>query len=96
MGGKGSEDFEKFQDYCTKAYNLIRKKGGHLISLFIMMIIAGMPELASYTDIDYLKNQLSMDLSELEATNKFIDAIQASLSSTFRKIDNFFHAIKRG
>jgi phosphatidylinositol-4,5-bisphosphate 3-kinase len=41
MGGRGSEDFEKFQDYCTKAYNLIRKKGYHLISLFIMMIVAG-------------------------------------------------------
>jgi phosphatidylinositol-4,5-bisphosphate 3-kinase len=41
MGGKGSDDFEKFQDFCTKAYNLIRENGNHLISLFIMMIIAG-------------------------------------------------------
>lgn len=96
MGGRGSEDFEKFQDHCTKAYNLIRKNGNHFINLFIMMIISGMPELETYEDIEYLKNQLSMDLTDLEANNKFLDEIQNSLNSTFRRIDNLFHAIKRG
>jgi len=55
-----------------------------------------MPELSQYSDIDYLKNQLSLDLSELEATNKFINEIHNSLNSTFRRIDNLFHALKRG
>jgi phosphatidylinositol-4,5-bisphosphate 3-kinase len=55
-----------------------------------------MPELSQYSDIDYLKKQLSLDLSELEATNKFINEIHNSLNSTFRRIDNLFHALKRG
>jgi len=54
-----------------------------------------MPELADYSDIEYLKNQLSLDLSELEANNKFISEIHNSLDDTFRRIDNLFHALKR-
>ena len=54
-----------------------------------------MPELEGYADIEYLKNQLSLDLSELEANNKFINEIHNSLEDTFRVLDNLFHAIKR-
>ena len=95
MGGKGSPDFIKFSNFCTQAYNLVRNKGNLIISLFIIMLAAGMPELESYSDIEYLKNQLSLDLSEMEANNKFINEIHNSLDDTFRRIDNLFHALKR-
>ncbi len=54
-----------------------------------------MPELAGYSDIEYLKNQLSLDLSEVQAMNKFINEIHNSLDDGFRRIDNLFHALKR-
>lgn len=54
-----------------------------------------MPELTSFSDIEYLKNQLALNLSELEATNKFKLEIYNSLDDTFRRIDNLFHALKR-
>jgi len=41
MGGRGSPDFVKFANFCTQAYNLVRNKGNLLISLFIMMLAAG-------------------------------------------------------
>ena len=55
-----------------------------------------MPELMDHSDIDYLKNQLSLSLSEQEANNKFRGEIHNTLNSTYRKIDNFIHAVKRG
>ena len=58
-------------------------------------MIIGMPELTSFSDIEYLKNQLALNLSELEATNKFKLEIYNSLDDTFRRIDNLFHAFKR-
>ncbi len=41
LGGKEGKLFKKFEDYCTKAYNLIRKNGNFLISIFMMMLSAG-------------------------------------------------------
>ena len=60
------------------------------------MNMIGMPELMDHSDIDYLKNQLSLSLSEQEANNKFRGEINNTLNSTYRKIDNFIHAVKRG
>jgi hypothetical protein len=64
MGGRESPDFLTFQNYCTQAYNLVRKNGPLIISLFILMITSGMPELSNIEDIYYLTNMLSLDLSE--------------------------------
>jgi len=95
MGGRGTPDFNKFSNFCTQAFNLVRNKGNLIISLFIMMLSAGMPELQEYADIEYLKNRLSLELSEQEANILFVNEIHNSLDDTFRKIDNFFHALKR-
>lgn len=110
LGGKEHQFFKIFVEYCTKAYNLVRKNGYFLISIFMMMLSAGeiswyffkflinfkgMPELSDESDIEYLKMRLSLDLSEQEATNKFKREIDDSLNSTSRKIDNVFHNMKR-
>lgn len=94
MGGKSSEGFEVFQDYCCKAYNYIRKHGKRLINLFMLMISAGMPELKNKEEIKYLRDQLSLKLTEMEADSKFTMEIQNSLNNTFRRIDNFLHNFK--
>jgi phosphatidylinositol-4,5-bisphosphate 3-kinase len=54
-----------------------------------------MPELSDYSDIEYLKMRLSLNLSEQEATNKFKREIYDSLNTTWRKLDNLIHNIKR-
>ncbi|KAL4490435.1 hypothetical protein ABPG72_002645 [Tetrahymena utriculariae] len=95
MGGKDGNLFRKFEEYCTQAYNLVRKSGNFIINIFLLMLEAGMPELQSPQDIEYLRNQLSINLTEQEATNKFKKEITDSLNSLFRRIDNFFHALRR-
>ncbi len=64
MGGRDGPDFSTFQNYCTQAYNLVRKNGHLIISLFILMITSGMPELSNIEDIYYLTTMLSLDMSE--------------------------------
>lgn len=54
-----------------------------------------MPELSNFSDIEYLKSRLSLNLSEQEATNKFKREIHDSLNTTSRKIDNLLHNMKR-
>ncbi len=41
MGGKEGKLFKKFEDYCTKAYNFIRKHSTFIINIFLMMLSAG-------------------------------------------------------
>ena len=61
----------------------------------MMMLTGGMPELSNLNDIDYLTNMLSMNLSDQEADIKFKQEIINSLDSTWRRIDNLIHNIKR-
>ena len=95
MGGKGSNDFKNFEEYCIRGYNLVRKNGHLLISIFMMMLSAGMPELSSSADLEYLVNQLSLDISDHEANIKFKKEIADSLNSNWRRLDNLLHTLKR-
>lgn len=44
-----------FRQYCEKAYLILRKNGNLFITLFALMLTAGLPELTSVKDIQYLK-----------------------------------------
>lgn len=94
MGGKGSDGFNLFKDYCCKAYNLIRKHGKRLINLFLLMISAGLLELPSKNEIRYLREMLSLKLTEMEADSKFLKEIDNALNNTYRRIDNLIHTFK--
>lgn len=49
---------------CCKGYNLIRKHGHFIINMFKLMLSAGIPELKSETNLKYLVDILSLELSE--------------------------------
>ena len=95
MGGKNHKNFELFVEYCIRGYNLVRKYGHFLISIFMLMLSAGMPELSTSADLDYLVKTLSLDISEHEANSKFKKEISDSLNSTWKKIDNLIHTLNR-
>lgn len=85
--GKIGENREKIGE--------IREEGVSGGMLNINLFSIGMPELSNYSDIEYLKMRLSLNLSEQEATNKFKREIYDSLNTTWRKLDNLIHNIKR-
>lgn len=46
---------DSFRQYCEEAYLVLRKNGNLFITLFALMLTAGLPELTSVKDIQYLK-----------------------------------------
>uniref|UniRef100_A0A8C9F4M9 phosphatidylinositol-4,5-bisphosphate 3-kinase n=1 Tax=Pavo cristatus TaxID=9049 RepID=A0A8C9F4M9_PAVCR len=50
-----TEKFGRFRQYCEEAYLILRKHGNLFITLFALMLTAGLPELTSVKDIQYLK-----------------------------------------
>jgi hypothetical protein len=45
----------RFRDYCERAYKILCRNGTLFVNLFAMMKAAGLPELSSFKDIQYLK-----------------------------------------
>ena len=79
MGTKSGENFRRFQDYCVKAYLILRRNASMFINLFAMMLSTGIPELRSSDDIIYLRDALCLDLNEADAGQAFRDLIFESL-----------------
>ncbi|NWZ58479.1 PK3CB kinase, partial [Spizaetus tyrannus] len=50
-----TEKFGRFRQCCEEAYLILRKHGNLFITLFALMLTAGLPELTSVKDIQYLK-----------------------------------------
>jgi hypothetical protein len=53
-----------------------------------------MPELLQRQDIEYLREMLSLELTEEQANEKFIKEIKNSLNSFSRRVDNWLHNLK--
>lgn len=45
----------RFRGYCERAYKILCRNGTLFVNLFAMMKAAGLPELTSFKDIQYLK-----------------------------------------
>jgi phosphatidylinositol-4,5-bisphosphate 3-kinase len=52
-----TEKFGQFRQCCEDAYLILRRHGNLFITLFALMLTAGLPELTSVKDIQYLKVQ---------------------------------------
>lgn len=57
-GQKNALEFKMFQEYCEKAFMILRKHGNLILSLCAMMISTGLPELTSERDLNYLRETL--------------------------------------
>ncbi|KDO34064.1 hypothetical protein SPRG_01338 [Saprolegnia parasitica CBS 223.65] len=88
--------FELFERYCGDAYNLLRQTPALWVTLFALMVPAHVPEMTSFRDILYLRDQLSVQLSSDEAADKFKAEIKNALASTSRRVDNWMHNMKHG
>ncbi|KAM5126173.1 phosphatidylinositol 4,5-bisphosphate 3-kinase catalytic subunit delta isoform-like isoform 3-T3 [Callospermophilus lateralis] len=71
--GKSSnnEKFERFRGYCEQAYSILRHHVLLFLQLFALMRAAGLPELSSSKDIQYLKDTLALGKTEEEGLKHF-------------------------
>uniref|UniRef100_H3D9Z7 phosphatidylinositol-4,5-bisphosphate 3-kinase n=1 Tax=Tetraodon nigroviridis TaxID=99883 RepID=H3D9Z7_TETNG len=78
-----AEKFGSFRQYCEKAYLILRKNGNLFITLFALMLTAGLPELTSVKDIQYLKDSLALGKSDDEALKQFRQKFDEALRESW-------------
>ncbi|XP_026185369.1 phosphatidylinositol 4,5-bisphosphate 3-kinase catalytic subunit beta isoform [Mastacembelus armatus] len=78
-----TEKFGSFRQYCEEAYLILRKNGNLFITLFALMLTAGLPELTSVKDIQYLKDSLALGKSDEEALKQFRQKFDEALRESW-------------
>lgn len=85
------------QELCGRAYLALRKHSNLLITLFTMMLPAGITELQSIDNIGYLRQTLAVEKSEEDALKYFqtifYDAYEGAWTT---KLDWLLHSVKHG
>ena len=96
MGGEKKEKgegFKEFEELCVQAYSILREQAPLFINLFSLMLYAGIPELRRPEDIQYLKDQFNLSLSDQEAGETFRSWIYESLYCKTTQINNAIHIL---
>ncbi|CAN9511193.1 unnamed protein product [Ophioblennius macclurei] len=78
-----TEKFGSFRQYCEEAYLVLRKNGNLFITLFALMLTAGLPELTSVKDIQYLKDSLALGKTDDEALKQFRQKFDEALRESW-------------
>ncbi|XP_056329226.1 phosphatidylinositol 4,5-bisphosphate 3-kinase catalytic subunit beta isoform [Danio aesculapii] len=78
-----TEKFGNFRQYCEEAYMILRKNGNLFITLFALMLTAGLPELTSVKDIQYLKDSLALGKTDEEALKQFRQKFDEALRESW-------------
>ncbi|CAG0915768.1 unnamed protein product [Notodromas monacha] len=90
-----SEEFERFQELCGRAYLALRRHANLLITLFTMMLSSEIPELQSMNDIAYLRKTLAVEIGDEEALMYFQNQLNYAYGGGWTtKLDWFFHSVK--
>ncbi|XP_004227276.3 phosphatidylinositol 4,5-bisphosphate 3-kinase catalytic subunit alpha isoform-like [Ciona intestinalis] len=88
-------DYKHFEDLCCRAYLSIRSHANLIINLFCMMLGAGLPELTSFDDIEYIRTSLAVEKDETQAVQYFRDCLAAAQDKQWTtKVDWVCHAVR--
>ncbi|ERL86797.1 hypothetical protein D910_04202 [Dendroctonus ponderosae] len=77
-------EFKIFQDWCERAFMILRKHGNLILSLFAMMISTGLPELSCEKDLQYLRETLVLSKTDAEALEHFKTKFDEALSNSWK------------
>jgi len=91
-----SEEYKKFEDLCCQAYMSIRKRANVIINLLSMMLGAGLPELSSFEDIEFVRTALAVEKSRDEEALLYFKACMAAAQNKqwTTKVDWVCHAVR--
>ncbi|XP_072469635.1 phosphatidylinositol 4,5-bisphosphate 3-kinase catalytic subunit beta isoform isoform X2 [Notamacropus eugenii] len=91
-----TEKFNRFRKCCEEAYLILRRHGNLFITLFALMLTAGLPELTSVKDIQYLKDSLALGKSEEEALKQFKQKFDEALRESWTtKVNWMAHTMRK-
>ncbi|KAF1749101.1 hypothetical protein GCK72_025568 [Caenorhabditis remanei] len=90
-GGKSqTQHYQKFIDYCCKAFNHLRRNKNTLTNLLRLMACSDIAGI-NLDSIAFVEKNLMLDLSETDATVQFTAMIQNSLNSSFVRLNFVAH-----
>jgi phosphatidylinositol-4,5-bisphosphate 3-kinase len=89
------DDLKQFEQNTTTALGILRENANLLITLFLLMVGTGIPELKTPQDIEFLKQKLYLKATEQQANAAFSKLIKESMESTRTKLNNWVHNIKQ-
>ena len=94
LSEKDESSFALFEQDAAKAFNILRHNAKLLITLLMLMVGTGIPELSKPEDIQYMKDKLFLEMTDDEAAAEFRKLTKMSMDSTKTKLNNFFHNLK--
>jgi phosphatidylinositol-4,5-bisphosphate 3-kinase len=86
--------FDSFELLCFRLFHLLRKFAGIWEVMFLPLVGAGLPELASKTDLLYLRDMLRLNDSPDQASLRFRKLLDDALTDPMRPLDNGIHLYK--
>ncbi|EAY05852.1 Phosphatidylinositol 3- and 4-kinase family protein [Trichomonas vaginalis G3] len=93
LGDVDGEMFKQFRVLCGQAFNILRHNSKLLVTLLMLMLGTGIPELQKAEDIRYMTDMLMLNKTDSEAKIEFDKLTNKSLESTRTKLNNLFHNI---
>jgi hypothetical protein len=91
MGGKKSENYQQFQQLACEAFQVLRTNSNLLITLLVLALTCGIPELHSASCIKWVHKTLMLDLPDDEACEAFKKLIHVALHTTTTKLNDAVH-----
>ena len=93
MGGPTGAPYREFVNLSKRAYNILRRSGDLLITLFSLMVGCGIPELEDIHEVDWLRTHLRFGLSDEESGAHYEKILSEALATRSRQVDDMFHMI---
>ncbi|GMF29437.1 unnamed protein product [Phytophthora lilii] len=91
MGGKKSENYQQFQQLACEAFQVLRTNSNLLITLLVLALTCGIPELHNASCIKWVHKTLMLDLPDHEAGEAFKKLIHVALHTTTTKLNDAVH-----
>ncbi|CAJ0584265.1 unnamed protein product, partial [Mesorhabditis spiculigera] len=88
---QGANDgYQSFIDFCCQAFNHLRSKHAHILSLLKIMQCSDIPGINAQS-LHFVQKNLMLGMSDTDATAEFTKMITISLGSTFVRLNFFAH-----
>lgn len=91
MGGKKSDHYQQFQQLACEAFQSLRTHSNLLITLLVLALTCGIPELHNVECIKWVHKTLMLDLSDDDARDAFKKLIHVALHTTTTKLNDAVH-----
>ena len=94
LGGqlRGSR-FRQFEELCCRAFLALRQQKDLIMTLLLLMVDCGIPELKTIDDVRWVSSALLLDQTDDEATASFMALIGESLDCKTTRIMHAIHNI---